>query len=413
MIIESLKALAVPIDSLRGLPNNPRKGDVSAVMASLSRFGQRKPIVVRRSDSIIIAGNHTWQAAKQLGWSEIAVAWTEDDEDTMKAYALADNRTAELGSYDDQLLKDLIDSVAQVDIDLLRDTGWSDQAVTDLLQKIEATTPSIVHEDNAPEIPEEAKVKLNQIWQLGDHLLYCGDSTKQSVFDALMGQEKAHIIWTDPPWNVNYGAIDQDNAQGYKVRTILNDNMSEAQWDEFVSSFCNRMFEFTLSGAPIYLVMSAQEWPVIDRNLRQAGFHWSSTIIWNKDRLVLSRKDYHTKYEPIWYGWNAKAPRLVEVADRKQSDVWDFERPSRSELHPTMKPIQLICKSLQNSSKPGNIVLDPFGGSGSTLMAAEQTNRKCRMIELDPRYCDVIIERWENFTGKKAVLVNNAESSEA
>jgi DNA modification methylase len=185
----------------------------------------------------------------------------------------------------------------------------------------------------------------------------------------------------------------------------LNDHMNEGQWDEFVEGFCLTLKDYSEPGAPIYLVMSAQEWPVIDRNLREAGFHWSSTIIWAKDRLVLSRKDYHTQYEPIWYGWNADAARLAVVEDRKQTDLWQIDRPSKSELHPTMKPIELVQKSLVNSSKPGNIVLDSFGGSGSTLIACEQTNRKCRMVELDPQYCDVIIARWEKFTGKTAELL--------
>jgi DNA modification methylase len=263
-----------------------------------------------------------------------------------------------------------------------------------------------VEPDDAPTIEEvEHRTKLGQLWKLGDHLLYCGDSTEEATFTRLMGDDKAHLIWTDPPWNVNYGAVDEGNQQGYKVRTIMNDHMNEGQWDEFVGQFCKTLKDYSEPGAPIYLVMSAQEWPVIDRNLREVGFHWSSTVIWAKDRLVLSRKDYHTQYEPIWYGWNADAARLAVVEDRKQSDLWEIERPSRSELHPTMKPIELVQKSIVNSSKPGNIVLDSFGGSGSTLIACEQTNRKCRMVELDPQYCDVIIARWEKFTGKTAELL--------
>jgi DNA modification methylase len=187
----------------------------------------------------------------------------------------------------------------------------------------------------------------------------------------------------------------------------MNDHMEAGQWNDFVKGFCVNLKSYSKPGAPIYLVMSAQEWPVIDLNLREAGFHWSSTIIWAKDRLVLSRKDYHTQYEPIWYGWNDSAARLVEVADRKQTDLWQIERPSKSELHPTTKPIELITKALHNSSKVGDIVLDAFGGSGSTLIGAEKTKRNCRMIELDPKYCDVIIERWEKLTGLEAERVES------
>jgi DNA modification methylase len=379
-------------------PNNARlhsQKNLEAIKASLTKFGQRKPIVVTH-DGLVLAGNGTMEAAKSLGWDHIDVTTTpaDWDLDTARAYALADNRSAELAEWDENVLAKQLLELIDVDFDI-EALGF------------ELPEPEIQPEpDDAPAITEvEHRTKVGQLWKLGDHLLYCGDSTEESTFTRLMGDEKAHLIWTDPPWNVNYGGIDNDNVQGWKVRTILNDHMSEGQWDEFVNQFCKTLFDFSEPGAPIYLVMSAQEWPVIDRNLREAGFHWSSTVIWAKDRLVLSRKDYHTQYEPIWYGWNADAARLTPVEDRKQSDLWEIQRPARSELHPTMKPIELVQKSIVNSSKPGDIVIDSFGGSGSTLIACEQTNRKCRMVELDPQYCDVILARWEKFTGKTAELV--------
>jgi len=379
-------------------PQNARthsQKNLDAIKKSLTQFGQRKPIVVTH-DGLVLAGNGTMEAAKSLGWDHIDVTTTPADWDinTARAYALADNRTAELAEWDENVLAKQLLELIDADFDI--------EAIG-----FEMPEPEIEPEpDDAPAVTEvEHRTKLGQLWKLGDHLLYCGDSTEEATFTRLMGDEKAHLIWTDPPWNVNYGGIDNDNVQGWKVRTILNDHMSEGQWDEFVSQFCKTLFDFSEPGAPIYLVMSAQEWPVIDRNLREAGFHWSSTVIWAKDRLVLSRKDYHTQYEPIWYGWNADAARLAVVEDRKQSDLWQVDRPARSELHPTMKPIELVQKSIVNSSKPGDIVIDSFGGSGSTLIACEQTNRKCRMVELDPQYCDVIIARWEKFTGKTAELL--------
>lgn len=379
-------------------PENARKHsqkNLDAIKASLTKFGQRKPIVINHK-GVVLAGNGTVEAAKALGWDsiDVAIVPADWDEATARAYALADNRTAELAEWDENVLAKQLLELIDEDFDI--------EAIG-----FEMPEPEIQPEpDDAPTIAEvEHRTKLGQLWKLGDHLLYCGDSTEEATFTRLMGEEKAHLIWTDPPWNVNYGAIDENNQQGYKVRTIMNDHMNEGQWDEFVGQFCKTLKDYSEPGAPIYLVMSAQEWPVIDRNLREVGFHWSSTVIWAKDRLVLSRKDYHTQYEPIWYGWNAEAARLAVVEDRKQSDLWEIERPSRSELHPTMKPIELVQKSIVNSSKPGNIVLDSFGGSGSTLIACEQTNRKCRMVELDPQYCDVIIARWEKFTGKTAELV--------
>ena len=379
-------------------PENARKHsqkNLDAIKASLTKFGQRKPIVTN-SAGVILAGNGTVEAARSLGWDhiEVVVVPSDWDEATARAFALADNRTAELAEWDENVLAKQLLELLDVDFDIE-------------VLGFELPEPEIEPEpDDAPSIEEvEHRTKLGQLWKLGDHLLYCGDSTEEATFTRLMEDGKAHLIWTDPPWNVNYGAVDEGNEQGYRVRTIMNDHMNEGQWDEFVAQFCATLKEHSEPGAPIYLVMSAQEWPVIDRNLREVGFHWSSTVIWAKDRLVLSRKDYHTQYEPIWYGWNADAARLAVVEDRKQSDVWEIQRPGRSELHPTMKPIELVQKSIVNSSKPGNIVLDSFGGSGSTLIACEQTNRKCRMVELDPQYCDVILARWEKFTGKTAELL--------
>jgi DNA modification methylase len=397
----------VDIDLLIPHPRNVRQGDVGAICESLKAHGQYRAIVFQKSTNRIIAGNHTWQAAKKLGWTEIAVAYVGDDDTTAQAYALADNRTAELGSYDEEALKDLIEKVAAVDPELVRISGWSDDAVQDLLDKIESGIPKKLNEDIIPEVPEIPIAKPGDIWNLGSHRLICGDSTDPTVYENLLGNDvKVDIVWTDPPWNVNYGAVDSDNEQGYKVRTILNDHMSDDNWNEFVGSFTKNLYKFSKAGAGIYMVMSAQEWPTVDRNLRESGFHWSSTIIWAKDQLVLSRKDYHTQYEPIWYGWNESGARLFPVLDRKQSDVWNIDRPHRSELHPTMKPIELIVRALENSSGPRDLVLDAFAGSGSTLIACEQTGRAARAIELDPKYCDVIVKRWENLTGKKAVLIN-------
>ena len=229
MIIDSLKSLAVPIDSLQGLPGNPRRGDVDAVAASLSRFGQRKPIVVRRDDGTIIAGNHTWQAAKKLGWSEIAVAYVGDDDVTAQAYALADNRTAELGDYDDELLKALIDSVGQIDPELLKDTGWSDDAVKELLEKIELANPKVIDEDEVPELPVEAKTKLSDLYHLGRHRLLCGDSTDEATVARLMDGKKADMVFTDPPYGINYQARQNQDK-------IANDGDIETAKNVFIKS---------------------------------------------------------------------------------------------------------------------------------------------------------------------------------
>lgn len=215
------------------------------------------------------------------------------------------------------------------------------------------------------------------------------------------------MVFTDPPWNVNYGNVEEDNPMGYKTRTILNDYMETDEFKEFMNKVFQNMNKASKEGCVTYVVMSAQEWGNLMLTLTENGYHWSSTIIWKKDRLVLSRKDYHTQYEPIFYGWKEGAPRLHPLEDRKQSDVWDIERPHVSEEHPTMKPIELVSRAILNSSNVGDKVLDLFGGSGSTLLSCEQTNRINYSMELDPYYCQVIINRWEEYTSKKAVKINH------
>lgn len=237
-----------------------------------------------------------------------------------------------------------------------------------------------------------------------DHRLLCGDSTNPEDVQRLMDGQLADMVFTDPPWNVNYGAVEKDNAQGYKPRTILNDFMGTEEFKAFMHSAFSCMNTVSKPGCMTYVVMSGQEWGNMMLTLAANDYHWSSTIIWNKDRLVLSRKDYHTKYEPLWYGWKSGS-RLCPLLDRKQSDVWDIERPSVSELHPTTKPVELVERCVLNSSIVLALVLDLFMGSGSTLIACEKTRRRCYGMELDPVYADVVVTRWEQFTGKKAVRI--------
>lgn len=210
------------------------------------------------------------------------------------------------------------------------------------------------------------------------------------------------MVFTDPPWNVNYG---ENKNPKYKHRNILNDYMPTDDFKHFMESAFYCMNTASKEGAMTYVVMSAQEWGNLMLALAENDYHWSSTIIWAKDKLVLSRKDYHTQYEPIWYGWK-NGSRLHPLKDRKQSDLWEFARPMRSDEHPTMKPVELVARAISNSSNKGDNILDLFGGSGTTLVASEQLGRACFMCELDPHYVDVIINRWETLTGREAVLID-------
>jgi DNA modification methylase len=395
-IAESLRPLAVPIDSLHEDPANARVGhDVARIAASLKAYGQRKPIVANRlQDGKIEAGNGTYRAAKQLGWTHLAVVFVDDDPATAAAFGIADNRVGEFSRWDEDVLREIASSTG----DLF--TGFEPAELDDLVGVSTATPPAVADPETDPSRAEELQakwqVKVGQIWRCGPHRVMCGDSTQRSDVARLMAGLLAKLIWSDPPWNVAYGESDHP---AYGHRTMNNDNLGE-KFGLFVDLFVTQMRAFCEPGAPIYVVMGGQEWPVIDGALRKAGFHWSSTIIWLKDQLIMSRKDYHTKYEPMWYGWDNRAARLVELADRKQSDVWEIDRPKKSEDHPTTKPLELVERSINNSSQPGALVLDLFAGSGTTLLACERTGRICRTMDNDPKYVAVCLERWSVATGQ-------------
>jgi len=411
MIIESLRSLATPIENLKALPGNPRKGDVDAVAKSLERFGQRKPIVARKDDGTIIAGNHTWQAAKKLGWSEIAVAFVGDDDVTAKAYALADNRTVELGSYDEQALIDLIEEVHAVVPEFVRDAGWSDDAVAELVAKIESEQlPKEIDEDEIPEPPVEPVTKLGDIWQLGRHRLMCGDSTDIKQIDKLTLNQKAIMAFTDPPYNT--GMSSKTNAGSTWLNHFFDDNFSEEEWAEFLPKIVYALDYCTEINSVSYITFG---WK---RNhelipLLQKYFKVSNIIIWDKVVHGLG-SDYQYTYEVVNVCKKGKPEIDSHQGDNEYQDVWHIQRQlGRNKDHATAKPVELCERAIRHASHKNQIIIDLFGGSGSTLIAAEQIERICYMMELDPKYCDVIIKRWETLTGEKAVLVENAESAKA
>jgi len=388
--------------------NNSRKhsdDQVTQIAASIKEFGWTNPILVD-GDNGIIAGHGRIMAAKKLNMTEVPVIELAHlSKEQRKALIIADNKLALNSDWDSNLLAIELKDLQDLGFDLNL-TGFADKELADILKPDQVE--GLTDEDVVPDTPIEPKTKPGDIYQLGNHKLMCGDSTSIDQVEKLMDGNKASLVITDPPWNVAYGTNLANNAQGYKAREIMNDNFAtDKEWQDFLSGTMGCINIVTLPGCPIYCVMGASEWPAVDKALRDADFHWSSTIIWAKDTLVLSRKDYHTQYEPIWYGWKSDGPRIWTVQDRKQSDLWQCKRPKRSDLHPTTKPVELLERALLNSSNHGVIVFEPFCGSGSTLIACEKTGRRCNAMELDPKYCDVIVKRWEDFTGKKAELIQN------
>lgn len=388
------------IEKLIPYANNARNNEkaVDKVAASIKEFGFRNPIIIDKNNEII-AGHTRLLAAKKLGLKEVPTIRADDlTAEQVKAFRIADNKTAEYSEWNFELLAQELEELKLADYDLSL-TAFDLSECEKLLDLLKEVNNRNKDDDFDIELPEEPVTKRGDIWLLGKHRLMCGDACSESDVAALMREDFADMVFTDPPWNVNYGATEHPS---WKQRTILNDSMTTEEFKKFLDSAFKVMNKFSKPGCMTYIVMSAQEWGNLMLSLKENGYHWSSTIIWNKDRLVLSRKDYHTKYEPIWYGWSDGSARLHPLTDRQQCDVWDIPRPSVSELHPTTKPVELVVRAIKNSSNMKDIVLDLFGGSGTTLIACEETDRRCRMMELDEKYADVIVKRYIDKVGSDA-----------
>lgn len=393
----------IPVEKLNPAAYNPRQdlqpGDpeYEKLKRSINEFGYVELIIWNKRTGNIVSGHQRYKVLRQQGLKEIDCVVVDLDDDREKALNVAMNKVG--GSWDEALLAGLLKDLEDSDFDVTL-TGFDMDEVEALFKAGIEQGEAIEDDFDADKALEDITdpiTKRGDIWKLGRHRLMCGDATSAEEVGKLMGGVKASIIWTDPPWNVRYG---QDSKHpSWKSRQILNDNMSTQQFHKFLYDSLTNIKENSSQGAMVYIAMSAQEWPTLDKATRDAGYHWSSTIIWVKDSLVLSRKDYHGRFEPLWYGWIDNGPRLCPLKDRKQSDVWEIDRPKRSLEHPTMKPLELVGRSLLNSSKKGDTVIDLFGGSGSTLIAAEQTGRTCHMMELDPKYVEVIIRRYQNLKG--------------
>jgi site-specific DNA-methyltransferase (adenine-specific) len=388
-----MKIERLAITELKLDPNNARKHDetnLDAIAGSLTQFGQRKPIVISK-DNTVVAGNGTVTAAQKLGWQEIDVVRipAEWDADRIKAFALADNRSAELAAWDVKVLNAQLMELVELDFDI-QEIGF------EMPQVLELETQE---EEELPEPPADPVTKLGDVWQLGEHRLICGDSLELGTYDKLLGEEKADMVWTDPPYGVSYVGKTKD------ALTIENDTLNPAELESFLRDAFTSIFASTRPGACWYVAApSGNLFQSFSIPLSELDV-WKHTLVWVKNVLVMGRADYHYRHESIFYGWTPGAAHQPP-ADRKQDSVWEVDKPRANKVHPTMKPVELITRAIQNSSRVGEIVLDSFGGSGSTLIAAEQTKRKARLIELDPKYCDVIVQRWETLTGLKAELVN-------
>jgi DNA modification methylase len=379
---------------------------VDKIAASIASFGFDQPIVVD-GDGVIIKGHGRREASLRLGLDQVPVLVRTDlSVAEIKAARLADNRTAQ-SPWDEELLRVELEALLEEDFDLGL-TGFDLAEIDELLAAVEPEQTGLSEDDEVPEAPEQPVTRPGDLWVLGSHRLLCGDATVLADVERVLGGQLADMTWTDPPYNVDYASSPKDKLRG-KHRPILNDNLG-AGFEAFLYDACTNILQVTKGAC--YICMSSSELDTLQRAFRAAGGKWSTFIIWAKNTFTLGRADYQRQYEPILYGWRDGSDHYWCGA-RDQGDVWFFDKPTRNDLHPTMKPVALVQRAIRNSSKTRDIVLDPFGGSGSTLIACEKAGRQARLIELDPKYADVIVRRWQGFSGGTATRDGNGGSFDA
>ncbi|MFL0805538.1 MAG: site-specific DNA-methyltransferase [Agarilytica sp.] len=375
---------------------------ISKLMGGIKEFGFVNPILVGE-DNVIIAGHGRLLAAQKLGMDKVPVIILKHLSDVQKrALVISDNRIADDGGWSEELLQlELADlDGLEFDLDVL---GFDDEELENLLDF--DSDDSVDADANIPEPEDNPISQAGDIWVLGDHRLMCGDSTKSEDVDALMEGGLADMCFSDPPYNVDYGNSAKDKMRE-NDRRIMNDNLGNGFYDFLLAAMQNAVER---TKGCLYVCMSSSELDVLQSAFRDAGGRWSTFIIWAKNHFTLGRSDYQRQYEPILYGWKEGNDHFW-CGDRNQSDVWFFDKPVRNDLHPTMKPVALVERAIKNSSKTHDIILDLFGGGGSTMIACENTKRHARLMELDPKYVDVIIKRWQILSGSEAVRVSDKQT---
>jgi DNA modification methylase len=404
--MDDLQIALRPLGELIPYARNPRThsdAQVAQIAASIREFGFTNPVLVDGENGII-AGHGRVMAARKLGLEQVPVIELAHMSEAQKrAYVLADNQLALNAGWDEALLRLELADLSELGFDL----GLIGFGEGELERLLAGSKEGLTEDDEAPALPEQAVTQPGDLWVLGEHRLLCGDATVLADVERVLDGELADMTFTDPPYNVDYGSSAKDKLRGNK-RKILNDDLGSG-FEAFLHDACVNILSVTKGAC--YICMSSSELHTLQRTFTAAGGKWSTFVIWAKHTFTLGRSDYQRQYEPILYGWPQGHDRYWCGA-RDQGDVWFVDKPARNDLHPTMKPVALVERAVRNSSKSRDIVLDPFGGSGSTLIACEKTRRQARLLELDPKYCDVIVGRWQDWTGEQAMLEGDGGSLE-
>ncbi len=393
----------VTIEKLIPYAKNSRThsdAQIAQIAASIKEFGFVNPVLIDEQDGII-AGHGRIMAARKLGIEEVpCIRLAHLTENQKRAYVIADNKLALNAGWDEEMLKLEIKDLEAGDFDISL-LGFDAEELENILDEPE-TTEGLTEDDEVPEPPVEPVTVLGDVWVLGKHRLMCGDSTSMDDLSKLTDGQLVDMWLTDPPYNVAYEGKTKD------ALTIKNDEMGDDQFRQFLRDAYTAADTVMKPGAVFYIWHADSEGYNFRGAAHDAGWKVRQCLIWKKSSMIMGRQDYHWKHEPCLYGWKEGAGHLW-AADRKQTTILEFEKPSRNGEHPTMKPVALFEYQLLNNTKGGDQVLDSFGGSGTTLIAAEKNGRIARLMELDPKYCDVIVKRWQDFTGK---IATHAETGE-
>lgn len=391
---QSLRIEYIPIEDIKPYENNAKlhpQEQIQQIKNSILEFGFDDPIAIWK-DNIIIEGHGRLIAAQELGYKEIPVIRLDDlTDEQRRAYTLVHNKLTMNSGFDIEMLNIELGGIDRID---MSDFGFEFEPSFG-----DGAPAEVAEDDFDAELPEEPKSKLGDIYQLGRHRLMCGDSTSVENVKKLTGGELVDMLITDPPYNVAYEGKTKDKL------TIQNDSMEDKAFREFLKSAFSAADALMKPGAVFYIWHADLEGYNFRGACHDVGWKVREVLIWNKNSMVLGRQDYQWKHEPCLYGWKEGASHLW-ASDRKQTTVIDFNRPTRADIHPTMKPIGLFDYQIKNNTKGGDAVLDLFNGSGTTIMACEQNGRRAFCMELDPKYVDAAIDRWEKFTGEKAVKLN-------
>jgi site-specific DNA-methyltransferase (adenine-specific) len=415
-----LNVVSIPLDDVQPHPSNPRRGDVAAIAESLLIHGQYRPIVVQKSTGYVLAGNHTWKGARRLrdnntsGWDRIDAVILDVDDVEAKRIMLVDNRSADLGTYDDGVLAELLR-----DLPDLSGTGYDEAALDEILDRLADEEPVgdvLTDPDDVPDKPAQPISREGDVWLLGPHRLVVGDSTDKAVVARAANGRQVDLLFTDPPYGVAYTGGTKDKL------TIVNDDLDEDALGDFLTQAFAAARAVMAPGAAFYICSPAGNLELPFRvALKAVDLPLRQVLVWLKDRFTLGRQDYQWQHESMLYGWRPggappEPPHFDLEHDtilygwregaghtwhggRKQTTVWSIPRPTRNDVHPTMKPVALCARAIENSTAKGALVLDTFGGSGSTLIAAHGTGRVAATVELDTKYADVICRRFQEHTG--------------